>query len=155
MRVVSEGIEPKRFFRHYILKVCDESRVDPRENFLQIEYLSRMLSGFVDPEKHYQDSGDIVRVIDILKKELESVKISIDSYRIDAIKNAADKILFYQSFYPEAFRKRMMSHRFYSHAARSFYRIVGAYKMPVCGMLSEEYSFWTFVLKSMKRRYFF
>jgi hypothetical protein len=150
MRVVSEGIEPERFFRHYILKICDESKVDPKENFLQIEYLSRMLSGFVDPEKHYQDSGDIVRVIDVLKKELESVEISIESYR-----SAADKILFYQSFYPEAFRKRMMSHRFYSHAARSFYRIVGAYKIPVCGMLSEEYSFWTFVLKSMKRRYLF
>ncbi len=150
MRVVSEGIEPERFFRHYILKVCDESKVDPKENFLQIEYLSRMLSGFVDPEKHYQDSGDIVRVIDVLKKELESVEISIESYR-----SAADKILFYQSFYPEAFRKRMMSHRFYSHAARSFYRIVGAYKIPVCGMLSEEYSFWTFVLKSIKRRYLF
>lgn len=150
MRVVAEKVEPEKFFKYYILKVCDENNLKEEERFLQVEYLSKMLSGFVDPEKHYQDSGDIVRVIDVLKKELEKVEISLEAYR-----EAADKILFYQSFYPEAFRRRMMSHRFYAQAAKTFYRIVGNYKIPVCGVLSREYGLWKFILRSTREKYFF
>jgi len=53
MKQVTERIDPERFFRYYIVKVCEEASVDTREKFLQIEYLSKMLTGFVDPKKYF------------------------------------------------------------------------------------------------------
>ncbi len=150
MMRVAEGIEPERFFKYYLLKVCNEARVDAHERFLQIEYLSKMLSRFVDPERYFDDPGDLVRIIDVLKEEVEKIEISLDAY-----KKAADKILFYQSFYPEAFKKRLLDIKFYSKAAQMFYRIVGSYKIPVCGLISQEYSLWRFVLRSARQRYLF
>jgi hypothetical protein len=150
MRMVSEGIDTEKFFKYYLIKTCDESSVDLRERFLQIEYLSKLLTRFVEPEKHYEDSGELIRIIDVLKEEVEKTEISIEAYKI-----AADKILFYQSFFPEAFKKRLLDIKFYSDAARTFYRIVGHYKIPVCGLISQEYSLWNFILKSTKMRYLF
>ncbi len=150
MRQVGERMDPEKFFKYHIVKICDEAQVDAREKFLQIEYLSKMLSRFVEPEKHFPDAGDLVRVIDVLKEEVERTEISIDAY-----KDAADKILFYQSFYPEAFKKRLLSLRFYASAAKTFYRIVGNYRVPVCGLISMEYSLWNFILRSTQHRYFF
>ena len=71
------------------------------------------------------------------------------------IEKAADKILFYQSFFPEAFKKRMLNIKFYSNTAKAFYKIVGNYKIPVCGMISMEYSLWNFILRTIKQRYLF
>jgi len=150
MKQVTERIDPERFFRYYIVKVCEEASIDTREKFLQIEYLSKMLTGFVDPEKYLDDSGDLVRVIDVLKEEAEKTQVSINAY-----KKAADKILFYQSFCPEAFKRRFLSLSFYSGAAKMFYRIVGNYRIPVCGLISTEYSLWNFILRSTHQRYFF
>ncbi len=150
MKQVTERIDPERFFRYYIVKVCEEASVDTREKFLQIEYLSKMLTGFIEPEKYFDDSGDLVRVIDVLKEEAEKTEISINAY-----KKAADKILFYQSFCPEAFKRRLLSLSFYSGAAKMFYRIVGNYRIPVCGLISMEYSLWNFILRSTHQRYFF
>ncbi|GMT47036.1 MAG: hypothetical protein IEMM0007_0602 [bacterium] len=150
MKQVTERIDPERFFRYYIVKVCEEASIDTREKFLQIEYLSKMLTGFVDPEKYLDDSGDLVRVIDVLKEEAEKTQVSINAY-----KKAAVKILFYQSFCPEAFKRRLLSLSFYSGAAKMFYRIVGNYRIPVCGLISTEYSLWNFILRSTHQRYFF
>ncbi len=150
MRAVSEVREPERFFKYYIVRTCQEAEVNVPERFLQIEYLSKMLAGFIEPRKYFQDSGDLIRIIDVLKEEVEKVEIDLDAYR-----KAADKILFYQSFFPEAFRRRLLDINFYSNAARSFYRIVGNYKIPVCGMISMEYSLWSFILRTTKKRYFF
>ncbi len=150
MRLVSERVEPERFFKYYVVKVCDEARVDVREKFLQIDYLSKMLSRFVDPERHFGDPGHLVRVIDVLEEELEKTEVSIDAYR-----KAADKILFYQSFFPEAFKRRFLDQGFYSKAAKMFYRIVGNYRIPVCSLLSTEYSLWNFILKSTRQKYLF
>ncbi|HHN64998.1 MAG TPA: hypothetical protein ENK09_06520 [Nitrospirae bacterium] len=150
MRMVSQGIDTEKFFRYYLVKTCDESRVDLRERFLQIEYLSKLLSRFVEPKKHYEDEGELVRIIDLLKEEVEKAEVSIEAY-----KTAADKILFYQSFFPEAFKRRLLDIKFYADAARAFYRIVGHYRFPVCGLISQEYSLWNFILKSTRIRYLF
>ncbi len=150
MRPITEGIEPKRFFQYYIVKVCSDTDVDHQEKFLQIEYLSKMLSNFVDPERTMKEPVDLVRIIDVLKREVEKTEVSLDAYQY-----AADKILFFQSFYPEAFKKRLLDIRFYAKAARAFYRIVGNYKAPVCGLISREYSLWSFVLRAARDKYWF
>lgn len=150
MRRISEAREPERFFKYYIVQTCNEAAVNVPERFLEIEYLSKMLSGFIRPEEYFQDSGDLVRIIDVLKEEVEKISVDLDAYR-----KAADKILFYQSFYPEAFKRRLMDIKFYSQAARTFYRVVGNYKIPVCGKISMEYSLWQFILRRTKQKYFF
>jgi|Deesub1362B_J571_1020462.scaffolds.fasta_scaffold00061_45 hypothetical protein len=150
MRAVTEGRKPEGFFKYYIVKACQEAEVNVPKRFLQIEYLSKMLAGFIEPHKYFNDSGDLVRIIDVLKEEVERVEIDIDAYR-----KAADKILFYQSFFPEAFKRRLLDIKFYSRAAKAFYRIVGNYKIPVCGMISMEYSLWSFILRTTKQRYLF
>ncbi|NOX20309.1 MAG: hypothetical protein GXO99_03475 [Nitrospirae bacterium] len=150
LKRISEDVEPKKFFQYYIVKVCDDTSVDHMEKFLQIEYLSKMLSRFVNPQKSMNEPADLVRIIDVLKKEVEQVEVSLDAYQ-----RAADKILFYQSFYPEAFKKRMLDIKFYSQAAKAFYRIVGNYKTPVCGLISREYSLWSFILRAARDKYWF
>jgi len=150
MKTVSEAKEPEKFFKYYIVQTCHEASVNVPERFLQIEYLSKMLAGFIKPEEYFHESADLVRIIDILKQEIEKIEIDIDAYR-----KAADKILFYQSFYPEAFKRRLLDIKFYAQAAKAFYRIVGNYRIPVCGMISMEYSLWHFILRKTKQRYFF
>ena len=143
-------LKPGAFFKKYILRVCGEANVNAVEKFLQIDYLSEMLSEFVDPEKHFGDRGELVRLIDAFKLETETHQESLQNY-----KKAADRILFYHSFFPEFFHKRLASVRFYARAARMFYRVVGYYGMPVCGRIGEEYSLWNFVLKTARLRYMF
>lgn len=150
MDLVAEKTDMVGFFKYHIFKVCDQAKVDIKEKFLQIEYLSHMLTRFVEPRKQFGDSGDLVRIIDVLQEEMEKADVSIDSY-----KKAADKILFYQSFYPEVFKRRVLSLNFYSKAATAFYRIVGSYGVPACALISNEYNLWNFVLRSTRQRYFF
>ncbi|RMG71064.1 MAG: hypothetical protein D6710_06510 [Nitrospirae bacterium] len=150
MRRIAQDIEPDRFFQYYLVKVCSDTDVNHSERFLQIEYLSKMLSNFIDPERSMNEPADLVRIIDVLKEQVERVEVSLDAYQ-----HAADKILFYQSFYPEAFKRRLLDLKFYSKAARAFYRIVGNYRTPVCGLISREYSLWSFVLRAAREKYWF
>lgn len=150
MELVAERTDMVAFFKYHIHKVCDEAKMDIKDKFLQIEYLSKMLAKFVEPQKHFNDSGDLVRIVDVLQEEVNRVDFSLDSY-----KKAADKILFYQSFYPEAFKRRLTSLNFYSKAAAMFYDVVGKCGVPACALISTEYSTWNFVLRSARQRYFF
>ena len=150
MELVAERTDVESFFRYNIHRVCEEAKLDIREKFLQIEYLSRMLAKFVEPRKHFNDAGDLVRIVDVLQDEVNKADYSLDSY-----KKAADKILYYQSFYPEAFKRRLTNINFYSKAATMFYGIVGKCGVPACTLIATEYSLWNFVLKSTRQRYFF
>lgn len=143
-------INPVAFFKKYIHRVCKEADINVFEKFLQIDYLSKMLSEYVDPERYFGDKGELIRLIDSLKSEAETTHEAIEGY-----KKTADRILFYHSFFPEAFGRRLVNAKFYAKAARMFYGIVGLYKIPVCSHLSEEYSLWNFVLKTAKLRYMF
>lgn len=150
MELVAERTDMVIFFKYHIHKVCDEAKLDIKEKFLQIEYLSKMLAKFVEPNKHFNDAGELVRIVDVLQEEVDKADYSLDSY-----KRAADKILYYQSFYPEAFKRRLMTINFYSKAATMFYGIVGKCGVPACTLIAMEYSLWNFVLKSTRQRYFF
>jgi len=141
---------PASFFKKYILRVCREARISEFDKHLQIDYLAGMLSDHVDPEKTFGDRGDLVSVLDTLKAQVESPGETLSGYR-----KAADRILFYHSFFPEAFRRRLVSIRFYAEAAKTFYRVVGNYGISVCGLISEEYSLWRFVLRTARMRYMF
>lgn len=143
-------IAPRPFFKHSIIRVCQEEHINSMEKFLQIDYLSKMLSEYVDTERFLGDSGDLVRLIDVLKREVESNHNTLGSYQ-----KTADRILFYHSFFPETFRKRLVNVKFYAKAARIFYRLVSSYHAPVCGYLSQEYSLWNCVLRTVKARYMF
>ena len=103
MKWITEEKDPKTFFKYYLVKVCNEASVNIAEKFLQIEYLSKMLTKFVEPKKYFNDSADMVRIIDILKEEVDKIEISIDAYR-----KAADKILFYQSFFQKLLKKECL-----------------------------------------------
>lgn len=150
MELVAERTDMVIFFKYYIHKVCDEAKMDMKEKFLQIEYLSKMLAKFVEPRKHFNDAGDLIRIVDVLQEEVAKADVSLDSY-----KKAADKILFYQSFYPEAFKRRLVGINFYSKTATMFYGIVGKCGVPACALIATEYSTWNFVLRSARQRYFF
>lgn len=143
-------IAPVAFFKRSILRVCEEAHINSMAKHLQIDYLSLMLSDYVDAEKSLGDSGDLFRIIDVLKREADMPHGTIERYR-----KTADRILFYHSFFPEAFRRRIMNVKFYAAAARMFYRLAGSYSTPVCGHLSQEYSLWNFVLRTAKTRYMF
>jgi hypothetical protein len=149
MKYIAET-NPLIFFKEYLSKVAREAGINTLEKFLQIDYLSQMLSGYVDSETMHGDSGDLIRLIDILKTDTESPHKTIEGY-----KKVADRILFYHSFFPEAFRKRLLNVEFYAKSARMFYRLVGIYQIPVCGYISEEYSLWNFVLNTARGRFLF
>lgn len=143
-------LPPAIFFKRYILRICDEADVDTIGKFLQIDYLSRMLSAYVDPERHFGDKGELIYLIDSLKGGTDLRHETIEGY-----KKAADRILFYHSFFPEAFKARLVNVKFYAKAAKSLYQIVGRFNMPVCSLLSEEYALWNSVLRTAKMKYMF
>lgn len=138
--------DAKPFFQEKIRRVCGREGVDADSRFLELEYLSDVLTRHVNPARAYRDGGALDRVVDLLVREIEAVLSELDAYQA-----AADKILFYQGIFPEVFRRKRMNINFYAAVGRRFYGVVGAHReSPLFRRLADDYPTWRFILSGVR-----